>query len=89
MGDLTISASALAVVTTVVGGLVAALTYLYFSGRSREKELTDRQIQREQEVTNRLIAQVDRLIPAVEEQKHQIQELVSLVKTLLPGSRRA
>lgn len=87
MDDVTISQPALAIVTAIVGGLVAAISYLYFAGRARERELTDRQIQREQEVTNKVIAQVDRLIPAVESQRQQIEKLVALIESSRFGRR--
>jgi hypothetical protein len=83
--DVTLSGPALALVTTVVLGLTGAITYLYFAGRAREKDLTDRAIEREQEVTNRLIAQVDRLIPAVESQRQQIERLVTLIESWRSG----
>jgi hypothetical protein len=83
--DVTISGPALALVTTIIGGLVAAISYLYFSSRAREKALTDAAIEREQELTNKLIAQVDRLIPAVENLGRQVEKLMTLFETWRSG----
>jgi len=91
-GDITLSSAALAVVTAVIAALVSAIGILYYSGRSREKELTaalmeakDAEIARGAETTARLMVMLDRLIPAVEETSRQVQRLVTLIETWRSG----
>lgn len=85
MDGVTISQPALVIVTTIISGLVGAITYLYFTSRAREKELTEASIKREQTLTDRAIAQVDRLAAAVESQRQQIERLVTLIESWRSG----
>jgi hypothetical protein len=71
LSDITLSPGAVAAVTALLGGLVAAIGVLFFQLISSKNS----QINREQELTNRLL-------PAVEEGNRTLQRLVELILSL-------
>lgn len=71
MEDITLSPGAVAAVTALLGGLVAAIGVLFFQLIASKNE----QIKREQELTNKLL-------PAVEEGNRTLQRLVEAIQNL-------
>ena len=80
-GDLTIPASAMAVVLGVVGTLTTAITYLFLAGRSREKELIAAAAVREKELTEALVTSKD---AALKTKDMEIQRWQAIVEKLVP-----
>ena len=80
-GDITLSSAALAMVTAVVGALVSAIGILFWQLMAAKNA----EITRSQDTTARLMAMLDRLIPAVEETSRQVQRLVTLIDSSRTG----
>ena len=89
MDEVTLSTGAVAAVTALLGGLVAAIGMLFNSSRARERELTaeliaakNEQIKREQDLVMREQELTEKLLPAVEEGNRTLARLVQLIETL-------
>lgn len=79
----------MAVVLGVVGSLTAAITYLFFAGRSREKELIAAAALREKELTQDLVSAKDAAITARDVEIQRWQAIVERMVPLVEETNRS